>query len=243
MSDVCTVNTTSGSDLNTTLSTVIHPALEQGENANASLLSLGPDFEKNVARLYTDIKRSTEHARKAYWAVTCWNTLTWQPVYLSVYAVHVLSQVPDFKQLQQHQLNGAIYGYQWQKNGFEFTHKNTVENEKLNLAAQQLIYYLEQTYLALTKICLFRQSLAKKHILDRVLFGCLRLGKAFPDRQVNIEQLFGSWRSALAMIPSSQFALPYKQLPAQRQACCLHYSVMENDYCCDCPRHPNKMKN
>ena len=151
-------------------SQLLHPSLIFLQNPSA--VSLSKENQQSVIQaMLNHYSQAQPIAGKDYWATRVWTLITWQPIYLSVYGVHVMKKPLNLSALQQRVELGVIYGYGFQGSAFE---DEDSHNPQMTLAimAQRLKQMMDDSFESLwPKICVshYAGEDSSQYLIERSL--------------------------------------------------------------------------
>jgi siderophore ferric iron reductase len=226
-------------------SQILHPSLIFLQNPSA--VSLSKENQQSVIQaLLSHYSQAQPIAGKDYWATRVWTLIIWQPIYLSVYSVHVMKKPLNLCALQQRVELGVIYGYGFQGSTFE---DEDSHNPQMTLAimAQRLKQMMDDSFESLNALMTLNKANSYGLIADSIMHALLALQELDPcfDDQTLIE-LAKQWCHELGLVNrkgqllSELQVIELKNLDSQlvlkRKSCCKHYLVDQDDLCTSCSR-------
>lgn len=229
--------------------------LDQSQQLHPSLLYLQNPSALNLtnANHQTVIKALLSHyslvqpiAGKDYWATRVWTLITWQPVYLSVYAVHVMKKPLNLSCLQQRVEKAVIYGYGFQDSAFEDGDFKSLQLT-LQTMAQQLKEMVDELFNSLNTLIPLNKANSYGLIADSIMHALLALQELDPNfDDLSIMEIAKQWCQALGLINRKGELLSeliiididnqQTRLVVKRKSCCKHYLVNQDDLCASCSR-------
>jgi siderophore ferric iron reductase len=192
--------------------------------------------------LHAHWARRHPEAGPHYWALRGWGLLIWQPVYLSVIAVHLCSLCPRSHALRQSPGGGELGDYALLADEAPFEGD---EAACLRLAAAQLAEGCEALLHAWREQAALHPKAARRTLADATLAALLavqrherRAGSACEARLL---QRGAAWLAALQLPGESgyfryQDAAGAEQLALDRKVCCLHFRRHDGERCSTCPK-------
>ncbi len=176
-------------------------------------------------------------AGPALWAVRLWTNLIWQPAYLSVIAVHLHGEVPDFKGVTQARSGIYIDRYRLVP-GPMWTGSTQAMIDRAGNQLRAMTDALLQEVNAVEKL---RPLLARRLLAERMLGLMLWLGQR--RRELTMEQIEAYAEQWLAVLNlEGQGALEHvdaggrRLLIVKRKGCCLDYRIDPDRLCANCPK-------
>lgn len=190
--------------------------------------------------LYQELATAYPQAGKVYWGNRLWALMYWQPVYLSICAVHGQQTVINFDRYQQFRQPLSIYGF---KPLEMLDTKDYLSIETaIDLQAEQLKSLLRDYLSVLSSICRISITNAWGLVADALLLVLKRQPISDSDK-LNYAQLWlnrlqltdkqGRVLSALSYAPGTT-----TPLLLNRRSCCMHYLRDRADICSSCPKQP-----
>lgn len=216
-----------------------HPAL-RGDRAppQAGAICIARDNLKTVTELYQHGQQQHPEAGRAYWAARCWTLLIWQPIYLTLAAVHGCRQLPDLQSMNQHTRNGIVAGFSLSK-----TRVQTKRDDKLIAAAAQDLKHLCEALQTECQNCFQLHSrLATRLAADTLLSGLIMLPTINPQLKNNdILRLTEAWLHSLQWHGQSELMTVsinsnQQKLALNRKTCCFNYCCADGALCATCPK-------
>ena len=229
--------------------------IEHSQQINPSLISLESPraLHLNPSNYPSVIKTLLDHYREAqpkagrdYWTTRVWTLITWQPVYLCLYSVHLMKQPVNLSKLQQRVMQASVYGYSFESS--VETHADFQNSETLfQRMTQQLKNMVDELFESINTLMPLNKANSYGLIADTVMHGLLALKKASPlfdDSTLII--IAKQWCQALGLVNRKGQVLSelkqidtesqHIQLVLKRKSCCKHYLVDPNDLCSSCSR-------
>ena len=194
-----------------------------------------------IQPLFHDIKSGAPEAGSAYWLTRTWDLLCWQPLALSLIAIHELKALPDVQHVHQWVHTPLISGFYFESAQFEQGSVPIL----IQKAGQQLQILFEAYRSEMDQWVRIRPGFTRHLWADNLLNGLLLLQKTQLD--------FGSeqWMEyAKLWLDACQLPQKYldnltlvsqrNELQLTRTSCCLVYKCAGREMCADCPRQRNK---
>lgn len=221
------------------LAKMYHPALRGDTSLPfATILKMDQDNTPMLRALYQHWQEQSPEAGHRYWAARCWTLLIWQPIYLSIVAVHGYQTQLPLEQLTLHLQQGVVTGYSLTQEQWLHTSKSSC----LSVTAQQLKRMHQTFFNQCQRIFKFRPNLASRLSADTLLTGLIRLSCIIPSiRNEQIQELATLWLNELSwQDESALMSIPLKdhtqQLALDRKSCCFNYCCSNGSYCSTCPK-------
>ena len=223
----------------------LHPALVPEQKCSMAANSeIAVVNKKNLENLYSELSRAFPTAGKVYWINRCWALLYWQPIYLSVLAVHECKSILESQQLQSLIRNQSIYGFLPLEDSAiqpALSHSSLITQQAKHLQTK-----LEQDFDLLSSIGRIAKGNAWGLIADCILMVLKKLPSLtqqqrllYADQWLSALQLFdpqGKPLSELVIYPDAESLL------LNRKSCCMHYLRDKNDLCISCPKQPDPIR-
>jgi len=216
----------------------LHPALvPEPTSSMATNAEIAVVNKKNLKNLYSELSRAYPAAGKVYWINRCWALLYWQPVYLSLLAVHQCNCLLDTKQLHRLIRGHSIYGFLPLTDSALQT--GTPDKELIKQQAIVLKNQLQQDYQQLLSL----SRIAKGNAWGLVADCILRVLQQFTFLNFQQKISYGhQWLSAMNLFdhqgrPRSELVMcnESKQLLINSKSCCMHHLRDKNNLCAGCP--------
>jgi len=223
----------------------LHPSLLYLQNPSALNLT-NANHQTVIKALLSHYSQAQPIAGKDYWATRVWTLITWQPVYLSVYAVHVMKKPLNLSCLQQRVEKAVIYGYGFQDSALEDGDSQSPQ-QTLQTMALRLKEMIDESFDSLNALMPINKANSYGLIADSIMHALLALQELDPSfDDLSIMEIAKQWCQALGLINrKGQFLseliiieLDNQQtrLVLKRKSCCKHYLVNQNDLCASCSR-------
>lgn len=216
-----------------------HPALQGDTSSSLSgALMIEHDNTQTIRTLYQHWQTQYPEAGNRYWAARSWTLLIWQPIYLSIVAVHGCQIVPPLDQLAQHVKQGVVAGYSltteiWQ---------SETEPTCLSIAALALTQMHHTFFNQCQSIFNLRPHFASRLAADIVLSGLIRLTSIVPSiTNERIQELAAQWLHELSWQDESHLMVitldnHTQHLALDRKSCCFNYCRADGKLCSTCPK-------
>jgi siderophore ferric iron reductase len=190
-----------------------------------------------IASLHAYWQQTHTEAGPHYWSTRSWTLLIWQPIYLSLLAVHIGRRAPCLAQMGQSMSDGFVGGFCLP----EHCPRKGSEAELIRFAADQLRELIEQQLCEFNSVSTIYPKLARLLAAD-----CVRAALLLVQRQQSLdnEQLRdweGCWMEGLA-VPGGSSLIDVRLedgrecLALGRKACCQHFRRGDGDLCSTCPK-------
>lgn len=214
----------------------MHPALQW--------LEAGPYFYLNqwhtsgqLKQLLAGCQARYPDARADYWPTRVWRQLIWQPVYLSVAAVHRLGLQVSARQLAQVVSDHSVAGYRW------LQPPQTAPNETLALlqTASELDHFTQQLLQLFNRQTRVSMANCRGLVADCIFFALTAL-QPLLGRNLNwLADTGAQW--CLAAKLQDRHGRPLSQWRLEStdgghllsKSCCKSFLVDERTYCDSCP--------
>lgn len=138
--------------------------------------------QQSIFEIYQYWQQRYPHATHAYWWVRTWSLLYWQPIYLSVSALHLNRMILSLEHFSQHQRMGYIAGFRLEsKNHWVGTINSTlpllIEKSAVHLTSylEWLWYHMNQSMKINAKS--IKRRLAMRLCADAVLIALQRIAQ------------------------------------------------------------------
>lgn len=190
-----------------------------------------------IQTLFQHCQQQHPEAGRHYWSVRTWTLLIWQPIYLSVLAVHLQQCALRLNGMGQSTRDGFVGGYCLP----DHTPRRDHLPQLIALSGAQLAQCLSAQLDEYSHLCPIAAKLARLLIAD-----CLRAALLLLQRQQDlstphVQQLEHDWLAALEL--SGRSPLVCLELESGRQclalgrsACCQHFRRADGEPCAGCPR-------
>ncbi len=170
-----------------------------------------------------------------YLAVRCWGLLIWQPIYLSVIAVHRGNVLPDVGCMRQ-TLNedGFIAGFSM----FDHVPRTGSAEELRTCAAQRLGQVCSALRADLDGLVRLNARAAACVQADIVLHSLLVARQTCSGQDAAwLQHAASAWLESLGLAGRSGYAmLADGSVQVQKQVCCHHFLRTNGEHCGNCPK-------
>ncbi|CAG8999845.1 MAG: hypothetical protein CENE_01828 [Candidatus Celerinatantimonas neptuna] len=218
---------------------VYHPALQGDMSSSLSgALMTEHDNTQAIQTLYQHWQKQYPEAGNRYWAARSWTLLIWQPIYLSIVAVHGCQIVLPLHRLAQHMKQGIVAGYSLAPG----TWQSETEHTCLSIAARELMQMHHTFSNQCQSVFNLRPHFASRLAADIVLSGLIRLTSIVPSiTHEHIQELATRWLNELAWQDESHLMIitledHTQHLTLDRKSCCFNYCRANGELCSTCPK-------
>ncbi|MCX5462595.1 MULTISPECIES: siderophore ferric iron reductase [Alcaligenes] len=198
-----------------------------------------PGNARRLAALHEELRQHHPEAGKHYWAVRTWTLLIWQPIYLSLLAVHVAGLAPILTHLGQSVENAFVGGYSLPEHP---PHQGD-ESTLIQLAGKEIRTVIEAQIAELNSAGerFIAPKLARLLAVDCVCAALLLVQQEQALDNESLRLLEQHWLKSLAQPPVSalltlQLDDGRECLGLDRRACCLHFHRSDGEPCNSCPK-------
>lgn len=178
-----------------------------------------------------------------YMALRCWGLAIWQPVYISVIAVHLDSHVPVLAGLTQPMVDGFPSGFQLP------VHEPTKAASlaaRMRLAAGELCSLCDATRAALMPLVALHGRAADRLQAECVLGALLLVHRSSPglfEDATKVAELGEKWLAQLGIAGGcGMFVYRARDgtpaLALDRKVCCHYFRRHDGEKCSTCPKLP-----
>ncbi|WP_341667743.1 (2Fe-2S)-binding protein [Alcaligenes sp. SDU_A2] len=192
-----------------------------------------------LSLLHEKLAQAQAQAGKIYWSTTAWRIVTWNPILLSIMAVHSIGRGLCLQGCGLWVTQESIEG-----SALENHAAATGPHDALiDYAGQQIKLLFEQLHGAATQSFPLPLKLAQKLTTDSII-ECLIMqnelaGPAQALDQTELQTRLNKWLGAANLpLVSGTLLLPNGRLGLNRQVCCQYYRVEPGAECPDCTRIP-----
>jgi len=175
-----------------------------------------------------------------YLALRCWGLAIWQPIYLSVIAVHLDSCTPRLAGFTQPVVDGFPRGFQLP----DHAPLSGSLSARMTAAAAELRVLCDATRAALTPLVALHLRAADRLQAECVLGALLQVHRHAPAwRDDEVIALGADWLARLGLSGGCGF-FAYRArdgttaLALDRQVCCHHFRREGGEKCSTCPKLP-----
>lgn len=198
-----------------------------------------PGNTRRLAALHDDLRQRHPEAGKHYWAVRTWTLLIWQPIYLSLLAVHIARLAPILTHLGQSVENAFVGGYSLPEHP---PHQGD-ESTLIRLAGKEISKVIEAQIAELNsaKRPFIAPKLARLLAVDCVCAALLLVQQEQALDNQTLRLLEQHWLKSLAQPAVSALVTlnldnGRECLGLGRRACCLHFHRSDGEPCNSCPK-------
>ncbi|WP_120995016.1 siderophore ferric iron reductase [Stutzerimonas urumqiensis] len=201
-------------------------------------LSCGrPGNAAQVAALHGHWQRAHPEAGPHYWSARSWSLLIWQPIYLSLLAVHLCGRAPCLAQMGQSVADGSVYGFRLPAH----CPYRGDQRALVACASEQLQAFVDSQLAEFNAVASIYPKMARLLVAD-----CLRAALLLAQRHEPIpnEALLDAectWLEALGL-PGGGALVPLalddgrQCLGMGRKVCCQHFRRTDGELCDSCPK-------
>lgn len=222
----------------TSLSATV-PALRGriGPPSPDQLQCASPGNPQRIAALHAHWQRAHPGAGRHYWTTRSWTLLIWQPIYLSLLAVHLRHRAPCLGQLGQSVCDGFVGGFSLPSH----SPQRGEQQELIALAAGQIGDFVERQLDEFDRVASIHPKLARLFAVDCTRAALLLVQRRLGLTNSALRELEACWLQALAM-PRSSALLEVRlddgreYLALGRNACCQHFRREDGEFCSTCPK-------
>lgn len=191
-----------------------------------------------IAALHAHWVSAHPEAGPHYWAIHSWSLVIWQPIYLSLLAVHLSHQVPSLAKMGQTVSEGQVGGFclppHWPRQGRQA--------DLIGFAAEQLCQFVDRQLSDFNSVCQIYPKMARLLAADCARAALLWVDRCQPMGNAQVRDLEGQWMEALALSPGSSLIEVQTDdgrqcLALGRKVCCQHFRRADGELCNTCPKH------
>lgn len=190
-----------------------------------------------LAALYDLLQRRYPEAGPHYWRVHSWNQLIWQPIYLSLIAVHLGHRAPVLPGMGQSLRDDLVSGYCLP------AHRPLAgtPEQLIDFCAGQLKRLLAQQLDELGGLFNFSSKLAYLLVQDCLRGALLFVEQPLQPGHQRLRALERLWLNGLALDTGSGLLLQAQGngeqvMAVQRRTCCQYFRRADGELCGNCPR-------
>ena len=190
-----------------------------------------------VAALYEHLQRSFPEAGAHYWTVRTWTLLIWQPIYLSLFGVHLAERAPCLDGMGQTVCDNMVYGFCLP----EHCPRRATPHALIDFAAEQVRTLVERQWQDFDAVAGIHRKLARRLQADCVLGALLMIQRQQSLANERMHQLEHLWLEALELRGDSSLIDVRlddgrERLALGRKVCCQHFRRSDGNYCSSCPK-------
>lgn len=214
----------------------MHPALQWLDLGRSFYLHQW-DTSGQLKQLLAHCQASYPNARADYWPTRVWRQLIWQPVYLSVAAVHGLGLQVSAIQLEQVIVRDSVTGYRW----LQEPQAAADENLALQQTASALAHFTQQLLQLFNRQTRVSAANCRGLVADCIFFALAALQPLLGREPIWLANTGARWCAAAQLQdrrgrPLSQWQLEHSQAgQLLSKSCCKSFLVDEQRYCGNCP--------
>jgi siderophore ferric iron reductase len=190
-----------------------------------------------IQRLYGGCRHAHPEAGPHYWSARSWSLLIWQPVYLTVLAVHLAGRVPRLSIMGQSVMEGTVAGFVMP------AHQPRVvgPGRPFDVAARQLRAWLARQWREAAAVFRIHTRMADRLAADYVLAALLLVQRRLGLAHAELHRLEARWLDALGMSGCSSLIDVSLEdgrtcLALGRKVCCQHFRRADGGLCSTCPK-------
>lgn len=201
-------------------------------------LSCGrPGNTSRVAALHRYWQQAHPEAGHHYWSARSWSLLIWQPIYLSLLAVHLGRRAPCLAQMGQSIVEGSVQGFRLPP------HCPYAGNQRalIACASEQLHAFVETQLEEFNAVAIIYPKMARLLVADCVRAALLLAQRHDPVTDSALLEAERHWLDALAL-PGGSALVPLELddgrhcLGMGRKVCCQHFRRTDGELCASCPK-------
>ena len=197
-----------------------------------------PDNPQRLERLYHYWQQQHPEAGRHYWAVRSWTLLIWQPIYLSVLAVHLQGRAPALAQMGQLLNDSGFVG------GFclpAHSPQRGAVPELIRFAATQVQTVVEAQLDEFNQVASIYPKLARLLAADCAGAALLLAQRQLKHSNNQLRDLEHTWLDALQLTSRSCLegliaSDGDEHLSLLRRACCQDFRCADGELCDSCPK-------
>lgn len=225
----------------------VYPALSGQLNIERRTgIQMGEDNLLLLNALYRHWQQAHPEAGDPYWTVRSWTFLIWQPIYLTVIAVHGTHLLPVLKNMRQHLNQGVVAGFDMVSDSVRCGNEQVL----LTMGADTLRELCSQLMEDFNHVSRIKPTNAWRLVADTVVSAVTLVDQLKPDvTNDQISSLADEWlfamglkdQSALMPVPLTN---GQEKLGLNRKTCCLYYLRHDGELCSTCPKvkMPERLK-
>ena len=226
-------------------SQLFHPSLIFLKNPSTHYFTQ-LNHQATIEVLLNHYRKAQPKAGHEYWATRVWTLIIWQPIYLSLYSVHMMEQSFNLATLQQRVEQASVYGYSIEtsiNNNDKFQNPATT----FQLMTQGLKNLVDELYESINKLMPLNKANSYGLIADTIMHALLafkNITPLFNDQTLIL--MAEQWCQALGLVNRKGLFLSelklidihsqQSQLMIKRKSCCRHYLIDPDDLCSSCSR-------
>lgn len=190
-----------------------------------------------IAALHAHWASAHPEAGPHYWAIHTWSLVIWQPIYLSLLAVHLSHQVPSLANMGQTVSEGQVGGFCLPPH----RPRQGRQADLIGFAAEQLGQFVDRQLGDFNSVCQIYPKMARLLAADCARAALLWVDRCQPMGNAQVRDLEGHWMEALTFSPGSSLIEVQtddgrQRLALGRKVCCQHFRRADGDFCSTCPK-------
>ncbi|CRM39463.1 siderophore ferric iron reductase, family [Pseudomonas sp. 37 R 15] len=235
---MCQATTDLARLINTATKALPRMAGRVGEARSGELVDGCASNPSRIAALHAHWVSAHPEAGPHYWAIHSWSLVIWQPIYLSLLAVHLSHQVPSLAKMGQTVSEGQVGGFclppHWPRQGRQA--------DLIGFAAEQLCQFVDRQLSDFNSVCQIYPKMARLLAADCARAALLWVDRCQPMGNAQVRDLEGQWMEALALSPGSSLIEVQTDdgrqcLALGRKVCCQHFRRADGELCSTCPKY------
>jgi siderophore ferric iron reductase len=208
-----------------------------GSAVDGQLVCGSADNPQRIAALCAHWQQAHPEAGAHYWNIRSWTLLIWQPIYLSLLAVHLTGAAPCLAKMGQSMCDGLVGGFCLP----EHCPRQGDQVQVIPYAAQQINEFVEQQLGEFNSVATIYPKMARLLAVDCVRAALLMAQRCLAMGNGQLRDLEGQWLNALALpAASSLIAVQLDDgrecLALERKVCCQHFRRGDGELCSTCPK-------
>lgn len=206
--------------------------------AGRDQLKVGDDGNRErIAALHDHWRQAHPEAGPHYWSARSWTLLVWQPIYLSLLAVHLAERAPCLADMGQSVTDGVVAGFCLP----EHCPRHAAQAALIDFAAEQLREQLVRQLEEFQAIAPIHTKMANRLAADHVLAALLLVQRQQRLCNDQAHSLETRWLTALGLKGDSTLIDVHlddgrDRLALGRKVCCQHFRRSDGVLCSTCPK-------
>lgn len=210
---------------------------EIGTAADHQLICGSPGNAARVSALHCYWQQSHPEAGPHYWSARSWSLLIWQPIYLSLLAVHLGGRAPCLAQMGQSVMAGSVHGFRLPPH----CPYGGDQSALIACASAQLQAFVDTQLEEFNAVAAIYPKMARLLVADCVRAALLLAQRHAPVGDDALLEAERHWLAALAL-PGGGALVPLELedgrhcLGMGRKVCCQHFRRVDGELCASCPK-------
>jgi siderophore ferric iron reductase len=210
---------------------------EIGPAGNDQLQCGSTGNQARVAALHAHWQHAYPEAGAHYWSARSWSLLVWQPVYLSLLAVHLCARAPSLAQMGQSMRDGFICGFRLP----EHRPCRGTQSDLIACASSHLRRFVDDQLTEFNGVASIHPKMARLLVADCLRAALLLVQPRASVTNAALHEIEARWLEAMALpgggsLVEIGLSDSRQCLALGRKVCCQHFRRADGEPCSSCPK-------